>query len=80
MTLTNCVFHVNVSHVFFFLLLSPVLFRMFQGEMIPHYRRRELLLFATGSAGKLHVAYAHSLVLLMASAEQTSSVDTIVEH
>lgn len=78
-TLTNCVFHVNASHVCsFFLFSSPTLFRKVQGEMIPHYR--ELLLFATGSAGKLRIAYAPSLVLLMASAEQTSSVDTNVEH
>lgn len=44
---------------------------MFQGEMIPHYRRRDLLLFAIGSAGKLRSAYTLSLVLLMASVEQT---------
>lgn len=39
-TLTNCAFHVKASHVCFFLFLSPVLLRMFQGEMTPHYRRR----------------------------------------
>lgn len=64
--------------VVFFSFVACFFPRMFQGEMIPHYR--ELLLFATGSAGKLRVADAPSLMLLMASAEQTSSVDTNVER
>lgn len=55
-----CAFHTNASQIVVFF-LSRVLFRMFQGERIPHYRRGELLLFATGSAGKLH---ALSLVFI----------------
>lgn len=55
-----CAFHTNTTQIVVFL-LSRVLFRMFQGERIPHYRHGELLLFATGSAGKFR---ALSLVFI----------------
>lgn len=55
-----CAFHTDASQIVVFSVFR-VLFRMLQGERIPHYRRGELLLFATGSEGKLH---ALSLVFI----------------
>lgn len=60
-THTHCVLFIQTPHKLLFFFLSRVLFRLFQGESIPHYRRGELLLFATGSAGKLR---ALSLVFI----------------
>lgn len=55
MTHTHCVLFIQTPHKLLFFSVMCFVQNVPKGERIPHYRCGELLLFATGSAGKLHV-------------------------